>query len=221
MVNRRKLDSSLLFFSYAKQSSGKDLSRRSRDQIDCIFASNENVSQPLSRQTRTRKRTNKKEWIGKSTMINLHHILQVRHFSCKQRRENSLSSNVSDELAERNFLASIRPSKIWRKTNTNEIFLFDVDLRGIKEKRGASRSHSLIQSKLTSTEDLPSWTPEKVTIGTSAFIPAGYSKVLSVAFARSEKLELQIPYQSHPDRRKLINQAKLAIIGLHLGRFGK
>ncbi len=61
--------------------------------------------------------------------------------------------------------------------------------------------------------------PEKFSI--NLYTGASTGDELDGVLARTGKMKLRIPYQSHPDIRKLINQGKLNFIDLHLSHVGR
>jgi succinyl-CoA:acetate CoA-transferase len=61
--------------------------------------------------------------------------------------------------------------------------------------------------------------PERFSI--NLFTGASTGDELDGVLARTGRMKLRIPYQSHPDIRKLINQGKLNFIDMHLSHVGR
>jgi succinyl-CoA:acetate CoA-transferase len=61
--------------------------------------------------------------------------------------------------------------------------------------------------------------PERFSI--NFYTGASTGDELDGVLARTGRMKLRIPYQSHPDLRKLINQGKLNFIDMHLSHVGR
>jgi acetyl-CoA hydrolase/succinyl-CoA:acetate CoA-transferase len=61
--------------------------------------------------------------------------------------------------------------------------------------------------------------PENFSI--NLYTGASTGDELDGVLARTGRMKLRIPYQSHPDVRKLINQGKLKFIDMHLSHVGR
>jgi len=61
--------------------------------------------------------------------------------------------------------------------------------------------------------------PENFSI--NLYTGASTGDELDGVLARTGRMKLRIPYQSHPDLRKLINQGKLDFIDMHLSHVGR
>lgn len=61
--------------------------------------------------------------------------------------------------------------------------------------------------------------PENFSI--NLYTGASTGDELDGVLARTGRMKLRIPYQSHPDLRKLINEGKLSFIDMHLSHVGK
>lgn len=66
---------------------------------------------------------------------------------------------------------------------------------------------------------LSSSTPEEFSI--NLYTGASTGDELDGVLARTGRMKLRIPYQSHPDLRKLINEGKLKFIDLHLSHVAR
>ncbi|CAF2054294.1 unnamed protein product [Rotaria magnacalcarata] len=280
-------------FTYKKQSSGKDLSSRSNDELDCIFGwnkgnqlkidqikqdssldmTNEIISDNLYKTSEQsiedyfKEKTKKKAQIQyeQSQSLNDQTIDSVDQNSSNEEINERVESKLEKNLKKRRNYSTesivdcdqseMLPKKKKKSDQLNndiEDPYKNCNLSELNGYQGESRINSFIKSKLMSAEDIAEKLPEKLTLGASGFTPAGYPKVIPRAYAqriqnskypenfsinlytgastgdeldgvlaRTGRLKLKIPYQSHPDLRKFINQGKLDFIDMHLSHVSR
>jgi len=119
-----------------------------------------------------------------------------------RRNESRINSFVKSKLMSAEDAASLFPEKV-------TIGASGFTPAGYPKLIPAAFAQRIVQSK----------NPENFSI--NLYTGASTGDELDGVLARTGRMKLRIPYQSHPDLRKLINEGKLSFIDMHLSHVGR